>query len=333
MGLVLSNADARIRLEELPSKRTLVRVESPGATYIHTASCETSYPTALIEAILQVKGPAFLCDEILRDESASYVQLTLKYGILGYIPPEEFEGKSILDFGCGCGASTVILARMFPYTRIVGVDIDGRLLSVAETRAHFHGFDHVTFVRCEKEDQLPSDIGEFDFLVLSAVYEHFLPLERKPLLGHIWSALRVGGILFINQTPYRYWPIETHTTGLPFINYLPDRVTLALARRFSKRVARDERWDVLLRKGIRGATEQEILGNLRGKFFKPKLLEPQRLGLRDRIDLWHEEPSLARLGKARRLVKLALKALKKVSGVTIVPSLSLAIRKDRGVEG
>ena len=60
-----------------------------------------------------------------------------------------------------------------------------------------------------------------------------------------------------------YRRVEGHTTGLPFINYLPDNLAYFIARRFSKRVENNESWVMLLRKGIRGGTEREIMKILR----------------------------------------------------------------------
>src|SRR5205085_4362018 len=101
------------------------------------------------------------------------------------------------------------------------------------------------------------------------------------LLPRIWSHLKPGGVLFINQTPHRYSPIEMHTTGLPLINYLPDALAFSAARRFSKRINGDEDWTALLRAGIRGATTGEILRVLGAR---SALLEPQR---GDHIALWY----------------------------------------------
>jgi hypothetical protein len=42
-------------------------------------------------------------------------------------------------------------------------------------------------------------------------------------MAELWRQLRLGGILFLNQTPHRYYPLEHHTTGLPLLNYLPER--------------------------------------------------------------------------------------------------------------
>src|SRR5204863_9097725 len=114
---------------------------------------------------------------------------------------------------------------------------------------------------------LPSGIGKFDYVMLSAVYEHLLPEERRRVMPRIWSMMRRGGVLFINQTPHRFFPYEHHSTGLWFINYLPDRVALFLARRFSRINREDNRrrdWRGHLRGGLRGGTEREILRHLPG---------------------------------------------------------------------
>ena len=50
-------------------------------------------------------------------------------------------------------------------------------------------------------------------------------------------------------------------------------------------------------------------------------------GLRDRIDLWYSISASTRLAAVKRLLKTALKVMKHVSGATLAPRLSLAIRK------
>jgi hypothetical protein len=149
------------------------------------------------------------------------------------------------------------------------------------------------------------------------------------MLPLIWSVIRPGGVLFINQTPHRYFPYESHTSSLPFINYLPDALALAYARACSKRVRSHEPWESLLQDGIRGATEQEILGILSsGGAQEAVLLEPCREGLRDRIDLWYSSLGKTRYRKTKWFLKGLLTVIKRLSGVTLVPNLSLVIQKD-----
>lgn len=304
-----------------------VKLSDPAA-FSPIRKCTTGYSPELIEHILKVKGPAYLCDEITRDEDPAYVQRDLEVDLLAYFDREELSRKRILDFGCGSGASSMILSRLFPGAEIVGVELNETLLSVARARAVFYGNERVQFLNSPSGSELPSGIGEFDLVILSAVYEHLLPGERETVVPLIWSAIKPGGALFLNMTPHRYFPIEHHTTGLPFINYLPDRLAHAATRRFSKRTDRSESWETLLRRGIRGATAREVVGRLRsGRRGNPVLLEPSKNGLRDRIDLWYSCLSVERAARLKSTLRRSLKIFRFFTGITLVPNLSLVIKK------
>lgn len=214
MTICLEHPDALIHIDELQGNRKRISVSPLNKSVcIYADHCETSYPIWLIKQILDILGPAGLCDEIMRDENPSYVKESLKNYIFGYVDEIDFENKRILDFGCGCGASTMILARMFPKSNIVGVELVKKSLLIANCRLKYYGHTNVTFIRSPAGDSLPEQIGKFDFVILNGVYEHLLPNERKFLLPQIWSIINPRGILFLIQIPYRYFPIETHSTG------------------------------------------------------------------------------------------------------------------------
>jgi SAM-dependent methyltransferase len=233
-------------------------------------------------------------------------------------------GKRVLDFGCGSGASTMALYRALPPCEIVGIELEEKLLRVARLRAQRLGADRVRMLRSPSPDSVPEGIGKFHYVMFSAVYEHLLPHERRSLLPLVWSLLEPGGVLFLNQTPYRYSPIDVHTTRLPLINYLPAPIALRYARRFSHCVTPQEDWPTLLRRGIRGATVKEIMRLLR-EHGEAQLLRPMtRVG--DRIDLWFNTLSPRQRG-VKRTIWAGLKAIKVVTGREVTPTLSLAIRK------
>jgi 2-polyprenyl-3-methyl-5-hydroxy-6-metoxy-1,4-benzoquinol methylase len=340
MKIMLKHKDADIEIGKANSGRNKITVKLVDKNiFMPYATWETSYPVDLIEQIVNVKGPASLCDEIMRDESSDYLQENLRYDVLSYVGEEEFINKRLLDFGCGSGASTMMLRRMLPSTDIVGVELDDTLLSIAKLRAKFYGFNNVTFFKSPKAHELPDDIAEFDYIILNAVYEHLLPLERKRLMPALWNLLKPNGILFVLETPYRYFPIEIHTTGLPLINYLPDNIAFFYARRFSARNLKKNTWEDLLRKGIRGGSIQEILGNLDNCRNRPVLLEPSRLGVKDRFDLWfihmnsyfarysHEHLNTCSFKCKRKVFLLLSKLLKALTGSKFLSRLSLAIKK------
>lgn len=327
MCIILKHREALIRVEARQDQRAIT-VEPAAGLFMPVRKWVTSYPPELIEHVLRVKGPAFLCDEIMRDESPKYVQHRFHWDLLSYVATEDWVGRRVLDFGSGSGASSMVLSRMFPRAEIVGVELMPEYVALAEHRAAFHQVgDRVSFQLSPDPKCLPANIGEFDYVVLSAVYEHLLPEERQTVLALVWSRLKPGGVMFVNETPNRWFPIETHTTGLPLINYLPDRLTLHCARRFSQRVNTDESWSQLLRRGIRGGTAREILGVLNRDGNTAELLTPTRLGVKDRIDLWYRSSTSAQNTLARQIVMWGYRAIEAAVGVTMTRDLSLAIRR------
>lgn len=329
---VLKHKDAEIQIELLPNAKNKVTVRMFKDLFIPISQCETAYPLALIEKILDIKGPNWLCDEIMREESPDHVvQKSLNYDLLSFQEREQFKGKRLLDFGCGSGASTMVLARMFPQTKIVGVELEEKLVSIARQRAAHYGYQNVELLLSPDADSLPPEIGAFDYVVLSAVYEHLLPAEREPILLQLWNVLKPGGILFLNQTPHIGFPIETHTTGgLPFINYLPDKLACFYARHFSKRDLQDKSWSELLRMGIRGGSVKEVVAILDRTRGNSLLLKPVAPGMKDNIDLWYvQSRGDNRFPLIKKLIFLSSKLVKAFTGAVMVPYLSLAIMKDK----
>ena len=330
MEMDTTRASSPVRISDERDGKRLVSVSADVS--INRKECETAYSLELIEHILRILGPAYLCDEIMKDEDPSTTRSFIRWNILTYADREDFAGRRLLDFGSGFGASSMVLARMFPQTRIVGVELlsASAKVEVARKRAEFYGVtDRVRFALSPDSDSLPADIGDFDYIVLSGVYEHLLPEERKSVVPLVWSRLRRGGTLFIFETPHRWFPIETHTTVLPFLNYLPDRLAHLAARRFSRRINPDMSWTELLRAGIRGGTTREIAAILEGR--GGELLSPSYDGAtRDQIDLWYRhvlDSEAGRKSSKKRLAMRILKGIKAVTGYALSPYLGVAFRK------
>jgi hypothetical protein len=88
--------------------------------------------------------------------------------------------------------------------------------------------------------------------------------------------------------------------------------------------------DELLRGGIRGATEFEILKIIeKSSEARPVLLESNYGGHHDRIDLWHSRLNPHRWRTAKLALKAVLKTIKAISGHVLVPYLTIAIQKRR----
>jgi SAM-dependent methyltransferase len=289
---VLEHPDASVRIDELPEGRMQVRVDREADGRVHSESCETSCDLETIAVVLEAVGPARLCDFLDRMEPGSSMGRLLAAQLFAYRRPEDFAGRRLLDFGSGRGASTFIMSELLPRTDFVGVELDAGLVAQAERIRQKRGATRIQFVASPSGTSLP-DVGEFDFVMLSAVYEHLLPAERREVLPRIWGIMKPGAVVFVNQTPHRWFPWDHHSTGLWGINYLPAPAAQWLARfgtmnRDFNRTART--WEAHLRGGLRGGTERAILRDFTaGRSRAGRILQP--IGYPDRAGYWLAQTS------------------------------------------
>jgi SAM-dependent methyltransferase len=276
---------------------------------------------------MHAKTPRWVIDEIRRDEDPLYVENDFRHDIFSFVSPDDLRERTVLDFGCGCGASSVVLSRLAPGCRITGVELLPDFLRAAERRAAHHGLE-ARYLLSPSADSLPAELGRFDYILFSAVVEHLLPGERASLLPMVWDHLAPGGVLFVNQTPHRWFPVEGHTTGLPLLNYLPAPLAWRAARRFSRFGHRGASWTELQRAGVRGSTPSEITSTLSGGDGRAVSLKPSRNGIATHLDLWRSSAAARHAPTTLSLKYVALRVVRALSGATLVPNISLAIRKE-----
>ena len=95
-----------------------------------------------------------------------------------------------LDFGCGVGRLTLPLARASDSA--VGLDISEKMLEEARRNAERAGVGNVEF---RETDWLFSgrDVGEFDFIHSSIVFQHIPPKTGLRIADAMLRRLKVGG--------------------------------------------------------------------------------------------------------------------------------------------
>jgi 2-polyprenyl-3-methyl-5-hydroxy-6-metoxy-1,4-benzoquinol methylase len=327
------DANLQLRREWRNEKATAVLTAHPDGYHIEVTihdpkirgirqSCVTTYPLELIEKIQEHRGPLWLVDSISRDVDDQYVASDIERSVFSYVPRSSFRGARILDFGSGGGASTMCIARLLPDTQIIGCDINPVMTEISRLRAAHYALDNVQFLTSPDSNSLP-DVGKVDFVFLTAVYEHLLPSERRSVMPMLWKSLEPGGTMFLFLTPYRWWPIEEHTTGgLPLLNFLPQSVAHWYIRHCSNLDNRMDDWQTLLRKGIRGGSIGEVLSDLRE--YEVQLMAPQAIGGRDCLDLWYyycpKKP-------AHKAFYTIARVLNSFTGYQTVRQLEIALRK------
>ena len=119
------------------------------------------------------------------------------------------------------------------------------------------------------------------------------------------------------------------STGLWFINYLPDRLSHFVARNFSKAnpaVNKSRDWNVHLRAGIRGATEAEILSNLRrARTGHATVIQPKG---QDRAAYWLSGTNPERYRPLKKSIAAFFRMTDKLWGTVPGMNLDVVIRKD-----
>lgn len=108
--------------------------------------------------------------------------------------------RTVLDFGCGDGATTPLLLAAVRAESAVGIDVSAKSLEIART--------HYATAKIRYEA-----IGEFqpsgllDLAYCNGVFHHIPPPQRAEALGLVHGALRVGGLFsFWENSP---WSIAT----------------------------------------------------------------------------------------------------------------------------
>lgn len=117
-----------------------------------------------------------------------------------------WQPQRILDLGCGVGHNTVPLARAYPDSEIVAVDLSAPMLRYAHARARSMGVDNITFVQANVEQLAFSD-GSFDFIYSTMFLHETSWAALRNLLGETRRLLAPGGIhVHLEQPPYRGMP-------------------------------------------------------------------------------------------------------------------------------
>jgi S-adenosylmethionine-dependent methyltransferase len=142
------------------------------------------------------------------------------------------KGSTVLDVGCGTGASLVAFAEAG--AKVYGIDIDAGSLKVAQTRSEIYGVEADTALLPASEINTFKPGVEFDFIIFNASLEHMFLHERLTSLKSAWDRLEPNGYLCIIECPNRLWYFDYHTSELPFFEWLPHDLAL-LYTRFSPR--------------------------------------------------------------------------------------------------
>ena len=101
-------------------------------------------------------------------------------------------GKRILDIGCGCGATTLEIAKMIPEGKIIGVDISEPMLNQARKDALEMSLSNTEFVVQDVQtDEISKDAFDIAFSRFGVMFFE----DSYEAFKNINNSLKIGGQL------------------------------------------------------------------------------------------------------------------------------------------
>ncbi len=139
----------------------------------------------------------------------------------------------VLEAGCSFGHITEYLDDQPLVKEIHAFDVDGPFVEI--TRAKMQELRlgkvrQVLHLTDEQTTRLPFPDATFQLVLAVGVVEHLPALDRNRYVDEYYRVLAPSGHIAILDTPNRLFPLETHSVGLPGIQWLPPRLAFRYAR-------------------------------------------------------------------------------------------------------
>jgi SAM-dependent methyltransferase len=222
---------------------------------------ETRYSERVIRLLIERKGiqrtPPYLGYKDVRGQH-------FLGPLFRYLRGRGAAGLSVLEVGCSFGHMTEYVAEQPEVAEIQCFDTDPIFVDIVRAKVAELGLDKVREVALFGNDEtrrLPWPDGRFDLVLAVGVVEHLPARNRRAQVDEYYRVLAPGGHIAILDTPNRLFPLETHSVGLPLVQWLPPRLAHAYARLGRPRRYRGVSYEAFIADGTgwRNATLAECL--------------------------------------------------------------------------
>lgn len=131
------------------------------------------------------------------DQYFNYIEL---------MPVVGFDGKNVLDYGCGPGHDLIGFGTYSACKRLVGVDVSSSSVAESRSRLALHGINAEALVLDREIARLPFEDGTFDHVHSSGVLHH--TPDPVAILKELKRVLKLGGTM--NVMVYNYNSLWVH---------------------------------------------------------------------------------------------------------------------------
>jgi len=219
------------RLEDLGDRRVLT---VGGRKY------STAYSARVVRMLVERKGAARTPPYFSYKETRGHLFLDPLFAYLRGLGAHDL---SVLEVGCSFGHITEYLAECALVREVTTFDTDPAFAAIVRVKVEEMALGRVKEVGLfsnEGTRSLPYPDGRFDLVVVLGVVEHLPVRGRRQIVEAYYRVLAHGGHITILDTPNRLFPLETHSVGLPLIQWLPAPLAYVYAKAARPRKMRGE---------------------------------------------------------------------------------------------
>ena len=190
----------------------------------------TAYSERVVRMLIERKGPRRAALYFPFKETRGRHFLAPLFRYLRRVGAAELK---VLEVGCSFGHITERLAEEPEVAELYTFDTDPAFVAIARAKVEELGLRVVRDVAHLTNDEtcrLPYGDACFDLVLAIGVVEHLPARTRRAQVDEYYRVLAGGGHIAILDTPNRVFPLETHSVGLPLVQWLPPRLAYRYAR-------------------------------------------------------------------------------------------------------
>ena len=122
-------------------------------------------------------------------------------GKLFGLDPVKTENCRVLELGCATGGNLIPMADQLPNSQFVGVDVSGVQINKGLETIKKVGLTNIELKQLSIDD-LPSDIGKFDYIISHGVYSWVPDNIQNAILQASNELLAKDGIAYVSYNTY-----------------------------------------------------------------------------------------------------------------------------------